>query len=733
MSKLAYERFEDDLRISPRPILAIVLAGALLASIWPEITGDPERTLNFTALLFGALALVWLLDVWRPRIGRWFTIILLVVVIEVADAWFEVPGLLGLLAIPTALAAALISMPAALATAFGGSLLLIGLQHLRPGANWTSPVVGLAAIWGILGVVYAIYQSVWHLARWARQESQELQGVLGEARDRRAELHQSIDNLAYANRQLALANERISALREMAEGAERAKAAFVAKVSHEFRTPLNMIIGLVELMVETPEIYSVVLSPEVWEDLRVVHRNCEHLANLVNDVLDLSQLEAGRLALHRERVDLRDIIENCVAVVRPLLDKKHLALEIKVPDDLPEPYCDRVRIQQVLLNLVSNAARYTNVGGITVEAALEDDHVVVRLADTGVGIGPEDAKRVFEPFYQAAGGRLQDSRGGSGLGLSISRQFVELHGGRMWFHSESGCGSSFCFSLPVSPPMRLTGRPGHQIREDWVWRESAFKGARDAAVSKLLKRRVVVCDPTGVLCPQFARYCDEVEFVATSSLAQAIQDALQCTAHAVIVNTAGADDPWSLVETARQEMPDTPIMACCVAPQAQRAATAGALGQLIKPVTRAGLQEAIRAVGKPVKRVLLVDDDADVRHLFSRMLLLCDSSLDLVFAATGAEALHELRVNPPDLMLLDLVMPDMDGWEVLRAMEDDERSAAVPTYLVSAQDPEGQPPASRFFAATIGDGLPLNKLLHSCLEMSSLLLRPETEPDPVPE
>jgi len=456
------------------------------------------------------------------------------------------------------------------------------------------------------------------------------------------------------------------------------------------------------------------------------------LRRYVNDVLDLTQLEAGRLALHRERVDLRDIIENCVAVVRPLLDKKRLTLEIEIADHLPEPYCDRVRIQQVLLNLVSNAARYTDVGGITVEAALEDEQIVVRVADTGAGIGPEDARRIFEPFYQAAGGHLQDGRGGSGLGLSISRQFVELHGGRMWFDSKLGRGSSFFFSLPVSPPITLTGRPGHQIREDWVWREGAFKGAREATVSKLLKKRVIVCDPTGVLCRQFARYCDEVEFVATSTLAQAMEDALQCTACAVIVNTEGADDPWSLMETARRELPDTPIIACCVAPQAQRAVTAGALGHLIKPVTRAALQEAIAAVGRPVKRVLLVDDDADARHLFSRMLLLCDDNLDLVLAANGAEALHALRANPPDLMLLDLVMPDMDGWEVLRAMGGDGLRAAVPTYLVSAQDPRDQPPASRFFAAAIGDGLPLNKLLHACLEMSSLLLQPETEPDPVP-
>jgi signal transduction histidine kinase len=200
-----------------------------------------------------------------------------------------------------------------------------------------------------------------------------------------------------------LANERTANLRAIAEEAQRTKTAFVANVSHEFRTPLNMILGLVELMVENPEIYAVSLSSSMRDDLNVVYRNCEHLANLINDVLDLTRMEAGYLTLHRERVDLQEIIEDSVTAIRPLMEKKRLALDVLVPDELPRVYCDRTRMQQVLLNLLSNAARYTDVGRITVQVVQQDQHVVISVADTGPGICSEDVGRIFEPFFQGSG------------------------------------------------------------------------------------------------------------------------------------------------------------------------------------------------------------------------------------------------------------------------------------------------------------------------------------------
>jgi signal transduction histidine kinase/CheY-like chemotaxis protein len=727
--------FESELRISAMPVILTLM---VLAEIVLFVSGrvlDPSRSVYMQVLgvvLFVLLGVVWALDRWKTQVGRWFVIATLIIVIEVAANWQGVPGALALMAIPTGLAAALINVPAAIATALGETILLFLLPKIiAAGADGAEIGIALVAIWGAAGIMYAVYRPVYHVAGWAWGYYERALRLLEEARGRKAEMEQAIDDLAHANRQLALANERMATLRAIAEEAQKAKTTFVANVSHEFRTPLNMIIGLVELMVETPEIYAVALSPKMREDLKVVHRNCEHLSNMVNDVLDLTRMETGRLALHRERVDLGRVIDTSVAVVRPLLQKKQLDLQTTIPDDLSQIYCDRTRIQQVILNLVSNAARFTEVGGITIKVDRQDQHVLVSVTDTGPGISPEDADRIFEPFCQGTGELWRD-KGGSGLGLSISRQFIKLHGGQMWIESELGVGTSVFFTLPVSPSVEHIVRPGHQIREDWVWRERAFRTDRAVSTDQLVKSRVVICDETGALYPEFIRYSDKIEFVDTRDLAQAMREIQRGPANAVVLNTSIPGNLWSLIETVKLEIPDTPVIGCSVPWTTERAIGAGALGHLVKPVTRADLEEVIQAVGKTARRVLVVDDDPDVLKLFSRMLRACDSTLEIVTASSGEQALDELRRTHPDLMLLDIVMPDIDGWMVLELMGQDKTMGDVSTFLVSAQDPADQPPVSEFLLVTMDKGLPLSKLLRCSLEISALLLKPEARPDPVP-
>jgi CheY-like chemotaxis protein/anti-sigma regulatory factor (Ser/Thr protein kinase) len=516
-------------------------------------------------------------------------------------------------------------------------------------------------------------------------------------------------------------NERITALRLIAEEARKAKARFVARVSHEFRTPLNMIIGLVDLIVESPEMYDVTLSPRMREDLKTVYRNCEHLGDMVNDVLDLTRIEGDRLVLHRERVDIKRVIESAAEAVRPLLEGKHLALHLSFPQVMPEIYCDRTRVEQVVLNLLSNAARYTEDGGITVAVTQQDQHVLVSVADTGPGIPPGDIESIFEPFCQGTSDLWRD-KGGSGLGLSISKQFVELHGGRMWVESEVDIGTTFTFELPISSPIVPAGGPGHQIREDWVWRE---RRSRPSLPDSYHRPRFVICDETGDLYSALGRYSGEIEFVETQDLTQVIEALGESPAHAIMLNTTNFEDLWSMVETARRQIPGTPIIGCSVLRQVERAIAVGALGHLTKPVTRASLKQAIEAVGNPVRRVLVVDDDQEALQLFRRMLYVCDSTLEVICASSGAEALDQIRRNPPNFMLLDIVMPDIDGWQVLESMTRDEEIPQVPTFFVSAQDPADQPPTSQFLVTAIDEGLPLSKLLRCSLEISKFLLQPE--------
>jgi signal transduction histidine kinase/CheY-like chemotaxis protein len=579
-----------------------------------------------------------------------------------------------------------------------------------------------------MATVYAFYRPVQRLGDWLDEYVDRVQAFFDEARDRKLDLERVLESLAHANRQLALANERAGALRRIAEEAQRSKSMFVANVSHEFRTPLNMIIGLVDLMVETPEIYAVALSPKMREDLEVVHRNCEHLSNMINDVLDLTRIESGRIVLHRERIDLTDLVERSMEAVVPLVEKKQLNLNYEVSDNLPEVYCDRTRIQQVILNLVSNAARFTESGGITIRVTQEEQHVVVRVADTGPGVSPEDAKRIFEPFRQ--GSRvLWHDKGGSGLGLSISEQFVKLHGGRMWLDSQPGKGSTFSFTLPISPPMEHLARPGHQLKSDWLWRAGAFHASRVGLSEELLRPRVVVCDETAGLGVELARVSNGVELVSVPQFEQVLQAARECPAHLLVLNTSSEEDLLSITDKAREALPGTVIVGCCVPRPVQRAIDAGAVGHLTKPVTRADLRNALKAVGNHVARVLVVDDDPDIIQLFSRLLHTCDEALQITAASGGAEALETLRRCTVDLVLLDVVMPDMNGWQVLEQMQQDERMARIPVYFVSAQDAADHPARSEYLVATTSEGLSLSQLFRCSLGISRLLTYPAEECD----
>ena len=458
--------FRSELRMPAGPAAAAVMGASLLV-IWNT---QPHPLLMPLAAV-AALAL--LLDRWMPRLSAWLLVLALVASVTLAVTWQGLPEALALFFVPVGLAAAVVSLTAAAAVAGGETLLLYLITRSGPAVAGTgAELAALAGIWATLGLMWMVYHPLTSFVDWSWEYYRKARVQLDEALDRKVALEQALADLTLVSRQLALSNDRLAALRSIAEEAQQTKAAFVAKVSHEFRTPLNMIIGLVDLMVKSPEIYGKKLPRALIEDLGIVQRNCEHLSGMIDDVLDLSQVEAGRLTLHRERICLAEVSEEALAVVQPLLRKKGLAVRVFIPGDLPEVYCDRTRIRQVILNLLSNAARFTEVGSITLRIATEANNVKVSITDTGPGISPGDVERIFEPFCQGSQPLWRD-KGGSGLGLSISKQFVELHGGRIWLESDGlpGSGTSFHFELPISQDIEPVARPTRWLSEEWIWHE----------------------------------------------------------------------------------------------------------------------------------------------------------------------------------------------------------------------------------------------------------------------
>jgi CheY-like chemotaxis protein len=302
----------------------------------------------------------------------------------------------------------------------------------------------------------------------------------------------------------------------------------------------------------------------------------------------------------------------------------------------------------------------------------------------------------------------------------------------MWLESDREVGTCFQFSLPIAPAVAHAARPGHQIREDWAWRESAFRSERSDSAEELGKRRIVVCDESGALYDPLSRYSDQVEVVDGGRPDQLPDVLRECPAHAILVNADSPVDVWPALRSAARQVRDTPLIGCAVPRTVGRAEQAGALGHLVKPVTRADLANALATVGRPVRKVLVVDDDADVLSLFSRMLRAVDQSLEIATTSSGSEAIELLRSGTVDLLLLDVVMPDLGGWELFDHMVADDELCDVPTFFVSAQDPTDQVPASELLVATTANALSPSTLLRCSLALSRELLGAGAGSGPVP-
>lgn len=710
--------FTSELRVSLRPFILFILVPGSYLGLEAWSLPESSALLNYSLLAVIVSVAAWCLDCWHHLVGRWFFIIGLTLLVVLARVYAPIPGLLTLVVLSTALAAPLISLPATSVVALGQTILLCGPAAGVGGAEVGETVIALVASWLLVGILVAAYQPILRLSHWSWSTYQRALAFLEDARSRQAQLKQALADLTYANRQLALANEKLAAARLLAEQAQRTKAAFVANVSHEFRTPLNMIIGLIDLVTESPEVYGPKLPAGLHQDLEIVRRNCEHLASMINDVLDLSQIEAGRLALHKEWVDWQEIIERALTIVRPLVAKKGIALHVSIPNGLPRVYCDRTRIRQVILNLLSNAARFTDEGSITVTVRLESPFVVISVRDTGPGIAAEDASRIFEPFQQGSFG--QRGPGASGLGLSISKQFVELHGGKMWLQSALGRGSTFSFRIPVSSPTDPTAGANRWIAGDWEERPSYAEPPHAR-----LDRRLLVCDETGELLPILSRYAEETEIIPVHDVNALLREVRDCPAQAVLLNAADSERLLDLADSARATVPDTPILGWTLPERTRPALLAGAAAYLLKPVRRSELAAVLQRLGLHEGTVLAVDDDRDALQLLTRMVLACSYAFAVTAVTSATEALERLRLDPPDLVLLDIVMHDMDGWHVLEAMREDERWRGIPVIVVSAQDVHEQPLVSPTFLATMGRGLSVSKLLSCSRSISALLMQPD--------
>ncbi len=507
-------------------------------------------------------------------------------------------------------------------------------------------VFWLALAWVAGGIGLIAGHALAQVDYWEQALVEEQRQSIVRLQDRQGELNRTLKAYHDALMRLERTNEELAVARQLAEEARVMKEQFAASVSHELRTPLNIIVGFAEEMYLFPESYAgVTWTPALQGDIEEMYRASRHLQSLVNDVLDLARIDSMRLPIFRAMEDIGTIVNEAIQTAAPLIEQQGLSYTVDCPPDLPKLYVDSTRIRQVLLNLLNNAVRFTDVGSIAVQVEQQGDEVVVSVRDSGIGIPPDQLHRVFDEFAQVETGLRR--RGGTGLGLAVSRQFVMLHGGRMWVESELGRGSTFHFSLPLPgtvPPVSFLFRTPQRHPVDSS------------------KAPVVVVDPSPSIPDLLGRYLGERAVLGASDMDEAAALTQQEHPAAVIVNLP-PDTPaeaWTAPPRGAIAQLGVPVFRLSIPSPSWLQHSAGFDRCLTKPVSREMLELTVNECERPVS-VLVVDDDAGFVRLLTRVLESLEAVSAVHTAYNGTHALRLAREVQPNL-------PEMDGFEVLQAL-----------------------------------------------------------------
>jgi CheY-like chemotaxis protein/anti-sigma regulatory factor (Ser/Thr protein kinase) len=447
-------------------------------------------------------------------------------------------------------------------------------------------------------------------------------------------------------------------------------------MSHELRTPLSAILGFSELMRAEPQQGDARVVPAEW--VEHIHRGGQHLLALINDVLDLAKVEAGRLELDRTPFDLRDLVTETVAGLRPLAERKHLVIASDVR--VGRFVADRGRVRQVLYNLLSNAIKFTpEQGSISISAAVDRGTVQVAVSDTGPGIAPEDQKVIFDEFSQVGdvGGRQQ----GTGLGLALARRLVEAHGGTIELESELGSGSRFTATFPQPEAAAL---PGYD--ESSSSGAAAFAGMRPG--DDIL---IVEDDPSTVRLLRTYLESDGYGVRMANTGATALAEARARPPAAIILDILlPGTDGWEVLRDFKSDpvLRDVPVIIVTVVDERELGLALGAVDYFLKPVDRTALLSRLARYtftrtqpGREV-RILAVDDDIVSLDLLDSVL--ASEGFKVVRAEGGREAIERARAEPFDLVICDLIMPDVDGFDVVTALKGNPPTRDVPILILTA-------------------------------------------------
>ena len=465
------------------------------------------------------------------------------------------------------------------------------------------------------------------------------------------------------------------------EAASQHKSQFLANMSHELRTPMNAIIGVSEMMLEDAR--DLGIADQV-EPLERILRAARHLLTLINEILDLSKIEAGKMELEIESFTIAPLVRDVAATVESTAVKNGNRMEVICGEDLGTMRADQIRIRQALLNLASNAVKFTEQGRVTISAVRQNaegrESILFRVADTGIGMTPEEMSRLFQDFTQADSSTTR-KYGGTGLGLAISRRFCRMMGGDITVESTPGRGSTFTIRLPaIVEDAMADARTGPHV--------PAAAAPASSRVPRRAVPQILVVDDDPTVRELMERHLTKegFEVLTAAGGVEGLAQARRAHPAAITLDVMMPDiDGWTVLAAVKGDptLADIPVILVTIVDDPQRGYALGATDYLVKPVDRRKLGESLRALCRVAAgRLLLVEDDEATRATIRQMLE--REGWEVAEAENGRAGLERLADGLPDAIVLDLMMPEMDGFEFVAELRSRREWRNLPVLVVTA-------------------------------------------------